>query len=338
MLASIMMFVPMAVLCQSTPVEDLEALYERKSDFVQRFDKSANVVHISGVTIPIQDSGRPLVTGIDLDKVFSRYVADYDRFERGSMGPFSFGMIWRWRVKPLPDDPETKFYWGSKRNDPYYRRFIRLDGGVFSSHGQALLAADRRLTHQQASVPIDPLNLNDPGFVSWGEGAYFVRDNVFYCLQISSEFNTAQMLERFHTDLLNGADGITKGEEVPVPIILGDAFPSDMTLFAIGGKPMAPLTVKDPNGRPVYCDVWVEDSDIRSMQRIMSKEKSGPGGLQEISPAISWIKPNMLVVDNPGNATVVDLAAVAMNDLCLVSDIWTKRVRIAPPREIQPKE
>ncbi|HPA47575.1 MAG TPA: hypothetical protein PK395_17545, partial [bacterium] len=286
----------------------------------------------------IQDSGRPLVTGIDLDKVFSRYVADYDRFERGSMGPFSFGMIWRWRVKPLPDDPETKFYWGSKRNDPYYRRFIRLDGGVFSSHGQALLAADRRLTHQQASVPIDPLNPNDPGFVSWGDGAYFVRDNVFYCLQISSEFNTAQMLERFHTDLLNGAEGITKGLEVPVPIIEGDAFPSDMTLFAIGGKPMAPLTVKDPNGRPVYRDVWDEDSDSRAIQRIMSKEKGGPGGPSRIPSSIRWDDSNMVVVDNPGNATVVDLAAVAMNDRCLVSDIWTKRVRIAPPKEIQPQE
>jgi|GEM_PF-1310360 len=298
------------------------------------FDESSGLLRLPWGIVPLRDSGRPLVTGIDLDKVFSRYVTDYDRFERSPMGPLASGMIWRWRVKPLADDPETKYYWGSKRKDPYFKRSIRPDIGVFRSHYEALVGATFYLTSQQAYTPMDELNPNDPGFVSWGGGTYFVRDNVFYSLSMSPELNPAP-LEQFHKELISGAEGITKGAEVPVPVIIGDGFPSDMTAFKIDGKPAAPLDVKDPNGRPVYCDLWVEATD----DPLPNVRTSPPPGdyVPHRSPQIRWAKPNMVVVDAPGTAKVVDIAAVAMNDLCLVS-VWRTRVRIAPPPEIQPKE
>ncbi|MFH1737608.1 MAG: hypothetical protein ABIH23_01280 [bacterium] len=318
--------------------EDLDGLWKAVPEFAPKFDESADSVQIHTGIIPIRDSGRPLITGIDLDKVFSRYIDDYDRFERGAMGPDVSGMTWRWRVKPLPDDPDTKYFWGSKRKEPYYRRFVKLEIGVFSSHGQALLAARYRLTHQQAHVPMDALDPGDPGFVSWG-GTFFVRDNVFYSLQVSPEFNPASVLKQFHDDLIHGAEGITKGDKVPLPIIQGDNFPSDMTSFKMEGNLAAPLDVKDPNGRPLYCAVWVADHDLDAARRGLSWEELSRLNIPSTkSPTIRWVKPNIVVVEKVGNVTVVDLAAVAMNDLCVVSDIWTKRVRIAPPREEPGKE
>ncbi|HQP99686.1 MAG TPA: hypothetical protein PLY86_14600 [bacterium] len=321
-----------SLLCRDLPAEDLDGLWERVASFTPKFDETAGSIHIDGVTISVQDTGRSLITGIDLDKVVSRYLKNYDQFRKRAILPYLYGMTWGWRLKEIPEGPETGYSGGPKRRPRYEGPSFRLLIGVFRSHGQALLAAEDYLTHQQAYFPMDTLNPDDPGFVSWG-GTYFVRDNVFYFPQITSDLNRASVWEQLHKDLRDGTEGITRGSEVPLPVILGDDFPSDMTVSKIEGKPTAPLLAKDPNGQHLWYNVWVADTDDDAAWRRLSKEeKMSKSRSYKRSPQVKWVDPNMVVVENPGSATVVDLAAIAMNDLCLVSDIWVKRVRIAPPK------
>ncbi len=60
----------------------------------------------------ILESNRQLVTGIDVDAIMKRYVTDYHNFEKRSSGIAYTGNIYRWSVKPDPNDPETLYYWG----------------------------------------------------------------------------------------------------------------------------------------------------------------------------------------------------------------------------------
>lgn len=260
--------------------------------------------------VPVRHSDRQLVTGIDLDKVFSRYIPDYERYGRS---PQDLGTLWRW----------------SERRDQDHSKYLRRTVRVFRSHEAALSGASRYLLSIQAVLRCDPPNPNDPGFISWGEKT-FVCDNVFVSLLLSDHYKSIP--EWFQRDLRNGADGIYKGPEVQPPVILGDDFPDDMTLLKIDGKPTAQLRVISPDQRPVY-------TSISATPRGYIFSRIGQPGNASRPANVEWVAPGHVVVVDPGSATIVDLEAVAVNDLCVVSDYWTKKaVRIAPPQEVQPQE
>jgi hypothetical protein len=119
---------------------------------------------------------------------------------------------------------------------------------------------------------------------------------------------------------------------VEPPVINDVGFPPDMTISAanIG---QVPLDVNDPNGRKVCSSVWIAGNDLPNLG-----PNTPPSKLME--PQITWENAEAVKFvprGAPGTITVT-LKAIAVNDLCVVSDVWTKTVRITTLDEAQPKE
>lgn len=117
-------------------------------------------------TIKINPSGRLLVTEIDIDKVMSRYIEDYDVFEKSLMIGYS-SLTWIWRVKPDPNDPETRYFWGVKRDTDFYKRKINISIGIFPSHEEAIRRAIDEMRSMAAVVPLINNGEKEPGYVAW---------------------------------------------------------------------------------------------------------------------------------------------------------------------------
>ena len=277
--------------------------------------------------IPVRESDRLLVTGIDLNALMGPYMQDHDEHEyrRWGMGPDPSGAAWNWRVKR--DAEKSSRIEGDTSGDRR-RWYMRLQIGVFGSHREALLGAHFHYTHMQAVCYTHPIDPEERGYVSWHRHNRsvrdgFVRDNVF--VQVATSENADEIMDGLDRDIKNGAEGISKGPVVQKPVILGEGFPNQLTART-DGKLSAPLPVADPRDRPVYVTVAVTDSDIVSSE-------IGSMAPAVIPPDVRWEEPGVVVVHNPGSAKVVDLLATAMNDLCVVSTWEKKGVRIVPPEE-----
>ncbi len=274
--------------------------------------------------VPVIESNRPLITGIDLDKVFSRYLADYDAFERSPMGPYEDGIVWKWRVKPDPKDPETRYFWGKKRSEPYYQRFVRLTIGVFPSHRDAIIAIPE--TDIQEVPRLNPIDPDDPGFVSWNSmnpnQFSFIRDNVYVAIQIDESLNPQEMAKQLDRDLKNGAEGIFKGKTVVRPIIDGSDF-TDQVSFWVKGKTTAALRAIDPDKRELIGNVWV--NDINRSLAIPVDETN--------VPIITWIRPDLVEIKHRGQVSrAAEVCAIVVNDRCVVSEVWKKIVTFSVPK------
>ncbi len=284
-----------------------------------------NVVDYRKQRIQIHKSNRQLVTGIDVEKVMQRYISDYEAFEISKSGISMGGLTFRWRVKPDSTDPETRYFWGKKRSLPYYCRYVRLDIGIFRSHHDAVQAAVRTLSTFQMLPSCNPIDPEEPGFVSWGNDI-FVRDNVYILLLVHDLLNPAEIRRRFDQDLKNGAEGIQKGDVVNPPIIHGEDFPSEFA-FWIQKKATAQLFVSDPNQYETYPFIWVSDFEFPKIERL-------PDGTQITfprinPPAVKWIGDNRIEIYHQDKDDRVTLSAVAVNEMCVVSDLWEKKVEIS---------
>ncbi len=274
-------------------------------------------------TIKINPSNRPLITEIDVDKVMSRYLVDYDVFERRCMiGPSA--LIWRWNVKPDPSDPETQYFWGSKRNTPYYKRQFNLTIGVFSSHEEAVKRAVELMNSISLIVKLLDDGTHEPGYVAWERG-YTVRDNVLYAIDFCTEpFNRAAWQKRLDREVLRGANGIEKGHFVEPPIIDGSEIPDEI-IIPFGEKVILPLKASDPNSREIFRGIYFMNDKEESLL---------PVELRPESPSLDWITPDSLEMRENGSISGV-LRAVAVNDRCVFSDIFEKRVTIKVPDSVK---
>jgi len=160
----------------------------------------------------------------------------------------------------------------------------------------------------------------------------FVRDNVFVNIQVAEQLDPATVIRAIDNDLKNTAEGITRGEKVEPPMIQDVDFPSEMSISrARFGNAL--LSASDPNGHRVWHSVWIAGNDLPNLG-----PNTQPSELTE--PQITWKNTGMVEFvprGAPGTITVT-LKAVAVNDLCVVSDVWTKTVRITTQEEIQPQE
>jgi hypothetical protein len=215
-------------------------------------------------------------------------------------------------------------------------RGISLEIGVFRSHRDALLAANLFLNSIQMTYDPPVLSTDDPGYVTWINPNsklpdVFVRDNVFVNIEATGVLDPATVIRAIDNDLKNTAEGITRGEKVEPPLIHDVDFPSEMSISrARFGNAL--LSASDPNARKIWRRLWTAGNDLPS------EPNTPPSELKQ--PRISWNNSDVVEFvprGAPGTITVT-LKAVAVNDLCVVSDVWTKTVRITTQEEIQPQE
>ena len=274
-------------------------------------------------TININPSNRPLITGVDLDKIMNRYIDGYNVFERSAMvGPNA--MIWLWNVKPDPSDPETQYFWGKKRNTDYYKRQFNLTIGVFSSHQEAVKRAVEFLNSISIIVKLVDEGKKEPGYVAWEKG-YTVRDNVFYAVDFCTEpYDRNALQQKLDRDILEGAEGVEKGNAVELPIIDGNEIPDEIVI-PLGEKVRVPLKAPDPNSRKIYREVYFyKEKGISNI----------PTELRSESPLLDWIAPDSVEITDRGNVDGV-LRAVVVNNRCVFSDVFEKRVKIKVPDTVK---
>lgn len=284
-------------------------------------DETDDFITILGVDIPVQQHPEMLVTGIDVDTIVNRHIPDLSSFQKSISGPSGCGLLFRWRV-PRPsyrNVEEMHRVWSSK-GDP---RFMRLDIGIYPDPRKALIAAKRHFDTIAAVPRVVELSREDPGYVSWTiereeVPRWFVRDNVFVCLQIAEELNPAAFLRAFDEDLKNGADGIFKGDRVEPPIIHAADFPSSLALDK-GKKVSVPLDAGDFHGRRLYRSAWIAEPVQTSTPRFR---------LPNVRAL--WTESGQLEIkcDEKGQIMVA-VHAVAVNDLCVVSEVWSKQILIS---------
>lgn len=274
-------------------------------------------------SIKINPSNRPLITGVDLDKVMSRYIDDYSVFERSAMiSPFS--IIWLWNVKPDPNDPETQYFWGSKRDTPFYKRQFNITIGIFPSHEEAVKRTVEMMKTISIVIPLIDHGEREPGYVAWDRG-YTVRDNVLYAVDFCTEpFHREELQKQLDRDFLEGAEGISKGAFVELPEIDGGDIPDEVAI-PLNGKIILPLRASDPTSRKFY------------RLALFYKDKSSstiPSTLRAEAPSVDWIEPDALEIKERGSISGT-LEAVVINDRCVVSDVFKKRLTIQVPDTVE---
>ncbi len=287
------------------------------TSFAQEQDDVETVRYLN-FDIPVVESNRPLITGLKIESFLKEYIPDLEDFEYELVGGFN-GIVARGRVKPDPNDPETRFCYGKKRKLPFYKRRWKISLGIFRSHRDALLAAVRSLSMVNMPVPVAPLEKENPGFVFWHEGKYVI-DNVLAGFEGSKEMDAKRIQNALKRELIDGAEWVIKGGKPIPPIIHGEDFPAKFTLQT-SGIAAATLQVYDPNLRKFY---------RRISPFTFGKEKEYPerftdDGIEAFSaPIVEW-GPSGDVQLHLKEFTVFDLKAVAVNDLCVVSDLWIKK-------------
>ena len=271
-----------------------------------------------------------LVVGINIDQLMSRYIPDYDVFEQRLSGVGYFGNMYRWSVKPDPNDPETQYWWGKKRNLPFYRRFIRIDIGVFRSHSDAIQAASDTMKMWQEKPEKNQADPNDVGYESWGDHM-FVRDNVYVFLLMSDSFNPSDVLKGLDEDIKNGADGIEKGTEVQPPVIIDKNFPTSIGLW-INQRAKTELLVEEPNNRDYSKQIWVHHSESKPIL-IDSQSPNIPLIFSRsdmlLPPGLRWHSDGTVEVIHREKNDHAVLRAIAVNNRCVVSELWEKEVCIS---------
>lgn len=76
---------------------------------------------------------------------------------------------------------------------------------------------------------------------------YTVRDNIFYSVEYCTEpYNREELQKAIDRDLIEGAEGISKGKFVERPTIDGSGIPDEIRI-PFQGKVSLPLRASDPN-------------------------------------------------------------------------------------------
>ncbi len=281
--------------------------------------------------VPVVESKRQLITGVRIESFLEKYVPDLDDFEYEFVGGY-YGLVAHGRVKPDPNDPETRFFWGSKRHLPFYKRRWGISIGVYKSHRDALLAASRYYKNRSALKEVNPLDKDNPGFVSWGEGKWVI-DNVFAGFSSGDILDKKEIRTALKQGLLHGAEWVIKGDKPIPPQIQGENFPSEFSLW-IDRKVEAELNIIEPNGLKVYRNIHARN--LRGYKKEYEPSVFGTGLTERfpihLKPLIKWKSPDIVQITQNG-AVTFDLETVAVNNLCVVSDVFKKEIRISVPEE-----
>ncbi|MFH1739914.1 MAG: hypothetical protein ABIH23_12965 [bacterium] len=295
-------------------------------------EEKGDFVTVAGQEIPVRyEPDRPIV-GLDMDKIIRDDLPDSDLFQGRIDMPAPWGIAHTWSIpKPHYTTWEGMRAAWSMNRDP---RGIALMVGVFRSHRDALRAADSHFKSVQGVVGPGSFSVEDPGYVAWAFDdpsipRFFVRDNVFvYVEAISEDLNPAAIVQGFDRDLKNGADGVLRGEKVEPPTIEDPGFPYSFSIAA-KDRAFARLGAKDPNDRKVWRVMWVQSDD--RPRPIPNTEYNYPD-----PPWFSWKESGEVEIMPRGvGAMTVELRAVAVNDLCVVSDVWSKSVRFSVARSLE---
>ncbi|MFH1741041.1 MAG: hypothetical protein ABIH23_18725 [bacterium] len=283
-------------------------------------------VRIAGEDVAVLMEPETLIVGVDVDSLIKRYLPDFDLFRKSMMGPGPDGITFEWQIPMLPysNVESMRRVWSTPR-DP---RFIRLNIGIFPSHREALLASAEHFMGIQAVPKIVQPSPEDPTYVAWtipgprGDvPRLFVRDNALVTIQVADELDPPTFVKALDKDLKEGAEGVLKGTKVEPPVITDPGFPYSFSLAA-GQKGAASLRVSDPNGRPTYRMLWVEKHDIPPSKPNTDFPHPEP-------PQVAWGESGLVTIEPRGGPVTVELRAVAVNDLCLVSELWSKSVRLS---------
>ena len=286
----------------------------------------------SNLSIPdeyMQESNRMLVTEIDVNKVFQRYVDDYENFAYDHALSVS-SLNWKWRVKPDPNDKETRYFWGKKRSQPFYQRYMGLDIGVFSSHRAAVDAAIEAFQMNQVRPVLNEDKSKENGYTRWDyfDGSYhfFVRDNVFVNFCASEDMNPAKIVQMLDNDLQTGCEGITKGDHVDLPQIVDNEFRTDYSI-ALNSKATTKLDVIKPLNSKFINKIWVD------FDRRLFSDEFHKNGIER--PKLKWSKDGTVEIYEKGPIQNLKLKAIVCTDRCVMSEVWEKTINIRIPDGVQ---
>lgn len=253
------------------------------------------------------------IVGLEIEQIVNRHIDDLKNYRKLLRWPDASGIMFTWTMIPVPDP-----------------RFVDVDVSVFHSHRMALQATARYFMSIAAVPTLIQPSLDDPGYVTWcfltknGEvlksgGLIFVRDNVFVRLHIADQLNPQDMEKAFDNDLKYGAPGVFRGTSVEPPEIIDSGFPSEIT-FRKGEKGLAGLGINDPKASRIFRNIWVESYNLPPIPPNVDYPRPNP-------PRVEWKKSGEVKIYHERDKVSVQLAAVAVNDRCVVSDVWRKDVR-----------
>lgn len=224
-----------------------------------------------GVKIPVNPSDRPLVSGIDVDRLLGQWIPDFSVFQSKKKLNSLYGLTAFYSI-PYPEgidkfNPEDV----KKLADPaYYKRTIRIEFGVFPSHKEALHKAIAKYGKKSST----PQVVFEPGFVSvglWEGMGLIVRDNVFvWLVTLHEDVKPYLSVQKIDEAILKGEEGVYR-ETTLDPPILQSAYLLDNPLVHIENQGALRVHYADSQNRKVqvYCQAAVRNSTeiggVRSM-------------------------------------------------------------------------
>ena len=273
--------------------------------------------------LPINTYADNLVSGIDTDLLIGKHISDFDCFERTVRAPGVKGLVVSYSVKADPNDPETRLFWGKKRDEPFYRRGMKLDIGVFPSIKEAHKAMNT-VTSQTNPKIITPASENN-GIEIWeypmSDTKVITYKNLILHFQVWGDLEKIDWLNALQDDILNQKAGVMVSDEVKPPVIFSEEIATKEQLHIKGTdvKEFSLLCV-DPNGGKTYKQVWTSISGNLMISTFLNEE-----------PKVKW-EDNKLTITGRSKqkSGSTYLNVLVANDLCVMSSLWRKEIVVEP--------
>lgn len=273
-------------------------------------------------SVPVRERLCQPVVGVEVEKLLRGAIPTFDDFRLDVGGyPWS-GCAFQLRIPR------------ERRGGNVDHRIVYLIVGVFRDHRAALNGTNSFARTLQALAPPPVLLDNEPGYVSWHYPAVshqrmFVRDNVHVTVQVGKALDLQAIAQGIDDALRNGGVGVLKGDRVQPPVFVQDALQARYSVRAKEKTPAGTLRVVDPTGRKIVRRyVGAACPDLPPFAFNLRYPYLQP-------PKVSWLDEDSdeLQFELERGSVKAVLTAVAHNDLCVVSDIWTKTVEISAREE-----
>ncbi len=293
-------------------------------------------------TILVRESDQEPITGINVTQMLQPILPIINELEDN--GLHLFGNIGKWNFSTyLPKFNGDYVKYKEETAKVKFVKNIDVQVGVYKDHKTALEAANISLRSCLVFPQKVVQSADDPGYVGWNYGSgcerfkAFVRDNVliFVVMRPTEEYSADKVAQLIDKVLLERDKGVSSGAEVPELVISDTSDAKIPEVAFIGNKHKFPAALQLRKSQSVK----VKDVDFNAKPL----DGTDPEALMEHQDFSVLEIPN-LGWDWTGDGTVyvtmkakrkqrLELYAIAIDENCVVSNFWSKKVTFIPSGE-----
>ena len=274
---------------------------------------------------PPKGAAKDMVIGIDAELLMESVIERYSEYRKIEPRCSSSGILFRREIARAPllnmaGAKELLNLQDSDENDelnrlPNYN--VRI--GVYKSHQDALVAADRFFSSFSSLPHKIALNDDDIEFVKWSDGNTILRDNVLVNLQIYGDGDVRKCLEEIDDSIVKGVNGVERGIDIHGPGVVINEFHERVNV----------LEGEEERFANVLVDRSGELKIVKGLSFYADRDRKKLNIAQEVEIDINWKESGDIYVKCTGKGYVAgELRVYVYNEECVAMDPWRRKLEI----------